>query len=53
MGYNKSLLNKALEEIKNKGESARRTYDKKKAVCMQQIPRLKEIEQELMQLKYL
>lgn len=50
MGYNKALLNQALEEVKKQGEAARRTYDKKKSICFERIPRLKEIEQELMQL---
>ncbi len=50
MGYNKALLSKALEETKKRGEAARRTYEQQKKRVAEQFPRLRGIEQELMQL---
>lgn len=50
MGYNKELLNKALNEIIKSGEKSRHIYEKQKRECVDRVPRLAEIEQELMQL---
>lgn len=50
MGYNKQYIRKALDEIVEKGEKARRIYDKQKTEILNREPRLGEIEKQFMQL---
>ena len=50
MGYNKQYIKKALDEIVEKGNKARIIYEKQKAEILDKEPRLKEIEQQFMQL---
>ena len=50
MGYNKQFIKKALDEIVKKGSNARRNYDIKKAEIYDKEPRLKELENQFMQL---
>ena len=50
MGYNKEYIRKALDEIVEKGEKARRIYEKQKAEILDKEPRLGEIERQFMQL---
>ncbi len=50
MGYNKKFLAVALAEVKEKGEKARRLYDLKLTEVKKQVPRLTEIDAELMKI---
>ncbi len=50
MGYNKTYLAKALEEIKKRGENARRTYDKKRESIAAANPKVAEIDGEIMRI---
>lgn len=50
MGYNKEYIKKALDEIVIKGNNARKIYEIRKAEIYDKEPRLKEIEQQFMQL---
>ena len=50
MGYNKQYIKKALDEIIEKGNKSRIIYEKQKAEILDKEPRLKEIEQQFMQL---
>ena len=49
MGYNKQYIRKALDEIIEKGDKARKLYEKQKAEILDKEPRLKEIELQFMQ----
>lgn len=50
MGYNKQYIKKALDEIIENGNKARKIYDKQKTEILDKVPRLREIEQQFMQL---
>lgn len=50
MGYNKKYLTKALEEIKKRGENARRVYDRKRANIVACNHRVEEIDNEIMKI---
>ena len=50
MGYNKQYIKKALDEILQKGNNAKKIYESRKAEILDKEPRLKEIEQQFMQL---